>query len=187
MRNDINQRLDWQGNAELAALPAVSAPEFRNGMRHFAVGVCIITAQQGEQRAGLTATAVCSVTADPPRLVVFVNKNVLANQIVLDSGALCVNVLAADQEDVAQAFAGMLPNVHGDARFAYGSWTAGHTGAPQLDAALTNFDCRVIKVFDESTHHAFLCEVVQVRERQDGAALIYLNGGFCHVPQTASA
>ena len=61
------------------------------------------------------------------------------------------------------------------------------TGAPQLDAALTNFDCRVIKVFDESTHHAFLCEVVQVRERQDGAALIYLNGGFCHVPQTASA
>ena len=39
MRNDINQRLDWQGNAELAALPAVSAPEFRNGMRHFAVGV----------------------------------------------------------------------------------------------------------------------------------------------------
>lgn len=183
MTPEINQRLDWQPNPRLAQLPTVSADDHRYGMRHFAVGVTIITARDGEQRAGLTATAVCSVTADPPRLVVFVNKNVLASEIILNSGALCVNVLAGEQESVAKAFAGMIQDVHGDARFQYGQWRELVSGAPTLDGALANFDCRVIKVFDESTHHAFLCEVLATCERNDGEALIYLNGGFRRIPQ----
>lgn len=183
MNQRINQLLDWQPNGKLAAMPTVSAEDHRYGMRHFAVGVTIITARDGETRAGLTATAVCSVTADPPRLVVFVNKNVAASQVVLNSGALCVNVLAGDQEEVAKAFAGMIQDVHGDARFAHGRWRELVTGAPTLDGSLANFDCRVIKVFDESTHHAFLCEVLATCERNDGEALIYLNGGFRRIPQ----
>ena len=183
MSKEINQLLDWTPNATLAALPTVSAEDHRYGMRHFAVGVSIISARDDEAQAGLTATAVCSVTADPPRLVVFVNKNVAASQVILNSGALCVNVLAGDQEDVAKAFAGMLEGVHGDARFAHGHWQTLATGAPTLDGSLANFDCRVIKVFDESTHHAFLCEVLATRERNDGEALIYLNGAFRRIPQ----
>ncbi len=183
MTQEINQLLDWTPNANLAAMPTVSAEDHRYGMRHFAMGVSIITAKEGEQRAGLTATAVCSVTADPPRLVVFVNKNVVASQVVLKSGALCVNVLAGEQEEVAKAFAGMIQGVHGDARFEYGDWDTLATGAPTLVATLASFDCRVIKVFDESTHHAFLCEVLATRERNDGEALIYLNGGFRRISQ----
>lgn len=183
MNKHINQLLDWTPNAELAALPTVSADDHRYGMRHFAVGVSIISARDGAERAGLTATAVCSVTADPPRLVVFVNKNVVANSLILNSGALCVNVLAGDQEEVAKAFAGMLDGVHGDARFGHGEWRELRTGAPALDGCLANFDCRIVKVFDESTHHAFLCEVLVTRERNDGEALIYLNGGFRRIPQ----
>jgi len=183
MSQDINQLLDWTPNARLAALPPVTSEEHRYGMRHFAVGVTIITARDGETRAGLTATAVCSVTADPPRLVVFVNKNVAANEVILNSGALCVNVLAGDQEEVAKVFAGMLKEVHGEARFEHGRWRELATGAPTLDGSLANFDCRVIKVFDESTHHAFLCEVLATCERNDGEALIYLNGAFRRIPQ----
>jgi flavin reductase (NADH)/flavin reductase len=183
MSQEINQLLDWQPNAKLAAMPTVSAEDHRYGMRHFAVGVTIITARDGDAKAGLTATAVCSVTADPPRLVVFVNKNVVASEVILNSGALCVNVLAGDQEEVAKAFAGMIKEVHGDARFQYGAWRELVTGAPSLDGSLANFDCRVIKVFDESTHNAFLCEVLSTCERNDGEALIYLNGAFRQIPQ----
>lgn len=183
MSPEINQRLDWHPNPRLTVLPTVSAESHRYGMRHFAVGVTIITAANADARAGLTATAVCSVTAEPPRLVVFVNKSVAASEIVLASGALCVNVLAGDQEEVAKAFAGMIKDVHGDARFAYGRWGEQVTGAPSLEGALANFDCRVIKVFDESTHHAFLCEVLSTCERNDGEALIYLNGAFRRIPQ----
>lgn len=180
---DINQRLDWTPNATLAAMPMVTSNDHKYGMRHFAVGVSVISTEDGGNRFGLTATAVCSVTADPPRLVVFVNKNVAANDAILNSGALCVNVLAGEQEEVAKAFAGMIEGVHGDARFGYGQWTALTTGAPALDGSLANFDCRVVKVFDESTHNAFLCEVLATRERNDGQALIYLNGRFHRLDQ----
>lgn len=183
MTKEINQLLDWTPNAKLAAMPTVTSDDHRYGMRHFAVGVSIITAKDGATRAGLTATAVCSVTADPPRLVVFVNKNVVANEAILKGGALCVNVLAGEQEEVAKAFAGMVQGVHGEDRFQYGKWRELATGSPALENSLANFDCRVIKVFDESTHHAFLCEVLATSERNDGEALVYLNGAFRRLPQ----
>ncbi len=183
MNSQINQLLDWQPNSRLSALPTVTSEDHRYGMRHFAIGVSIITSRDGEVRAGLTATAVCSVTADPPRLVVFVNKNVFASEVILKSGGLCVNVLEGGQEEVAKAFAGMVKDVQGDARFEHGTWRELVTGSPTLDGSLANFDCRVIKVFDESTHHAFLCEVLATCERNDGEALIYLNGAFRRIPQ----
>lgn len=167
----------------LAGLPLVTPIEQRNGMRHLAAGVSIITAADGGQRAGLTATAVCSVTTDPPRLVVFVNKNVYADTLIQRSAALAVNVLAGEQEEVARVFAGMVEGVQGEDRFATGSWTTLVSGAPVLDDTLSSFDCRVVRMFDESTHHAFLCEVLAVRERSGGEALVYLNGAFRRVAQ----
>ena len=77
----------------------------------------------------------------------------------------------------------MIDGVHGDTRFDYGNWSHLVTGAPILERSLASLDCRVIKVFDESTHHAFLCEVLSTCERNDGEALIYLNGAFRQVPQ----
>lgn len=182
MTAEINQLVDWQSNRQLAELPAVDPSSHRNAMRNLAAGVSVITTSDGEERAGLTATAVCSVTADPPRVVVFVNKNVAASALVLGNGALCVNVLASDQEDVAKAFAGMIAGCQGNDRFKHGEWTPMVSGAPALTGALANMDCRVVKVFDESTHHAFLCEILDTRERDDGAALVYLNGKFQALP-----
>lgn len=177
MTKDINQLLDWAPNVHLSSIPTVSADDHRYGMRNFAIGVSLISTQNEGERSGLTATAVCSVTADPPRLVVFVNKKVAASQAILSSGALCVNVLSSEQEHLAKVFAGMVEGVHGEERFEHGQWRTLTTGAPVLEGALTNFDCRVVKVFDESTHHAFLCEVLATGE-QGNEPLIYMNGAF---------
>lgn len=168
----------WTPNGDLAGLPLATAAAHRGGMRRLAASVSIVTARVGERRAGLTATAVCSVTADPPRLVVFVNKGVTANEVIRDSGAVCINVLSSAQEGVAKVFAGMVPGVHGDARFDCGEWDAMVTGAPALGGALVNFDCRVVKVFEESSHHAFVADVLATRLDDAGEALVYLNGAF---------
>lgn len=182
MNKNINQLLDWEPSSSLKSLPLVSADKHRSGMRYFAAGVSIISSGNEKTRAGLTATAVCSVTADPPRLVVFVNKNVQASETILETGALCINLLADDQEQEAKVFAGMVDGIRGEERFKQGNWTTMTTGVPTLDNALANFDCRVVKVFDESTHYAFLCEVLATRERKEGAVLIYLNGSFKQLP-----
>ncbi|SDE39038.1 flavin reductase family protein [Paraburkholderia lycopersici] len=178
MNENANERLDWTPAPELRALPTVSAQEHRGGMRNLAAAVTVITSRYAGQRAGLTATAVVSVTAEPPRLAVFVNKNVVAADVILKSGALCVNVLASQQDDVAKAFAGMVDGVHGEDRFGYGRWNAMVTASPALEGALVNFDCRVVKVYDESTHYVFLCEVLATAGGAGEDALVYLNGAF---------
>ncbi|MGE4374036.1 MAG: flavin reductase family protein [Xanthobacter sp.] len=178
MEAHINQRLDWKANGQLSALPMIDADLHRSGMRHFASGVSIITTRDGETPVGLTATAVCSVTVDPPRMVVLINKKVAAADAILASGALCINQLTTDQEGLARVFAGMVEGVYGPARFEHGSWSQLVTGAPALEGALATLDCRVIKVFDESTHHAFLCEVLAASEPPGGEPLLYVNGAF---------
>lgn len=182
MNQQINQLLTWQPNAQLLQQPLVGPEQHRQGMRYFASGVSIIASGSLTDPAGLTATAVCSVTADPPRLVVFVNKEVQAAKLILATGALSVNLLAADQEQEAKVFAGMVPTIKGADRFKQGSWQQKVTGAPVLEQAAASFDCRVIKVFDESTHYAFLSEVLAVEERPNCSVLLYLNGAFRQLP-----
>ena len=172
---------NWAPDAALATQPLVEPAAHRGGMRNFAAGVTIITTAHGGERAGLTATAMVSVTAEPPRLMVFVNKNVVAADIILRRGALGVNVLAGDQEEVSKAFAGMIPDVRGEARFNFGEWGTLITGVPVLAGALAVFDTRVIKVTEESTHYACLCEVLATRETA-GTPLLYFNGAFHRLP-----
>lgn len=174
----INQMLDWQCNSDLFTLPLVDESEHRGGMRHLAAATSIITTVNNGERVGLTATAVCSVTAEPPRLVVFINKGTYAVNHIVATGLLCVNTLAASQTELACIFAGMRKEIPGPDRFQHGEWGTLVTGAPVLANAKVSFDCRVIKVFDESTHFAFLCEVLAVNANEKESALLYMGGKF---------
>lgn len=182
MHQQNTENSHWVPNPQLQDLPTISAQEHRSGMRSVAAAVTIITARHEMRQAGLTATAVVSVTADPPRLAVFINKNVAAVAVIMESGALCVNVLSSCQEDVAKAFAGMIEGVYGDARFNHGVWKSMITSAPALEDALVNFDCRVVKMHEESTHNVFVCDVLATKGRVAEEALVYLNGAFKPVP-----
>lgn len=184
---DINQLLDWVPNPALAELPVVQENEHRLGMRQFAAATTVITTLHQQQPSGLTATAVCSVTAEPARLVAFVNKNTYAAQQILQSGLLCINALAGDQAELACIFAGMRKAIAPQDRFQHGQWETLVTGAPVLGGAKANFDCRVVKVFDESTHYAFLCDVLATQSNEDSSALLYMGGAFYTLSATPVA
>lgn len=164
-----------------AGRPASQDP-FCQGMRRLA-GACTIltTADAGADRgswAGLAATAVCSVSADPPRLLVCVNRRVRAHEVIARTGALGVNVLRGDQQPLARRFAGCGACAP-DEKFLEGDWRPGLTGAPLLADALVGFDCRVAETVPSSTHDIFICDVLAVRlgeEIQD--PLLYFNGEF---------
>src|SRR5687768_16548600 len=112
--------------------------EFKHGMRQLAAGVNIVTVVHEGARDGLTATAVCSISAEPPHLLVCVYASAGAHWPIHRSGAFCLNVLARDQEAIARRFAGMdgSPRIE---RFALGAWDELTTGAPALKDALANF------------------------------------------------
>jgi flavin reductase (DIM6/NTAB) family NADH-FMN oxidoreductase RutF len=169
----------------VAARPAqpLSRDAFRQAMRRLAGACCVITSSDGTGAAqgwgGLAATAVCSVSAEPPRLLVCVNRQVFAHRLIVQSGALAVNVLERRQEPIARRFSGSGACAPED-KFRLGRWEAVSTGAPVLNEALAAFDCRVVEVAPGSSHDIFICDVVAVREHgQPQDPLIYFNGEFC--------
>jgi len=159
---------------------AVPSGAFLACMRMLASGCAVIAARHEGQRAGLTATAVCSVTADPPRIIVCVNRKVRAHALIANSAALSVNMLTQSHETVARRFAGLIDGVVGEERFVGADWDEGVTGSPILKDALFSLDCRVIEAIPASTHSIFLCEVVEARSAE-AAPLLYFNGRFAAV------
>jgi flavin reductase (DIM6/NTAB) family NADH-FMN oxidoreductase RutF len=160
--------------------PAVSADliaAFKAGMQRLAAAPCVLTTQYEDRRFGLTASAVCSLTADPPTLIACVNESAEAWRAIDASGRICVNVLAASQVEIAQRFAGMLGH-RGEARFEGLEWDLLASGAPVLRGALAAFDCTVAERVRWSTHTAFICRVEAATVNDAGDPLVYANRQF---------
>jgi flavin reductase (DIM6/NTAB) family NADH-FMN oxidoreductase RutF len=164
----------------MTASARVEAEAFKAGMRCLASGVTIITTMHDGQRAGLTATAVCSLSVEPPQLLVCVSHKAEAHDIIHRGSVLCVNLLARQHRGLAACFAGQT-GVVGAARFAEGTWSTLRTGAPVLDDAVASFDCFVAERVESATHSIFIGRVVDVRVRPDQRPLIYAGGSYAEL------
>jgi flavin reductase (DIM6/NTAB) family NADH-FMN oxidoreductase RutF len=153
---------------------------YREIMRHHAGAVTIITVGKAPTRTGLTATAFCSLTDNPPMVLACVNRSASAHDLIERHKAFCVNVLAMGQQDVAMRFAGRVGQA-GEERFDPGAWSALATGAPVLEGALANLDCELVEHHDGKTHSIFVGVVKEGRIRASVEPLIYFRGEFCRV------
>ncbi len=153
----------------------VDAEQFKLGMRTLAGAVNIITSMHAGHRYGMTATAVCSATADPPTVLACINKLATTHGAVAKSGVFCVNVLRAEDWELSTGFSGAQS---GEARFKSHGWTRLATGAPVLIDALVSFDCRVVKKLVHGTHTIFLGQVEQVLFGTKGKPLLYSEGQY---------
>jgi flavin reductase (DIM6/NTAB) family NADH-FMN oxidoreductase RutF len=155
----------------------IDGAAFRFAMRHPANSVTLIASGQGEKRAGLTATAVCSLSDDPPSLLACVNKKSFALNTIRESGAFSVNFLHADQTDVAAVFAGQTP-LRGTDRFDDRLWQMLETGSPVLKRCLAAFDCYVERQVDYATHTILIGRVADATHSDEQEALIYSRGKY---------
>jgi flavin reductase len=131
----------------------VDKPTFRDAMAGLGAAVNIITTDGTAGRTGCTASAVCGVTDEPPTLLVCINRASQNNAAMRENGRLCVNVLSADQKDVAMRFA--TRNLSLDERFAGATWQRLETGAPVLDGAVSALDCEIASLTEVGTHRSF--------------------------------
>lgn len=155
---------------------ALDPQAFRAAMARFPGAVTIVTALQGNERRGITATAVCSVTADPPSLLVCLNRATGTCAAVSESGRFAVNLLAEPDGPLALRFAGV-GGATGDEKFALGTWRQDPQGLPILADALTSFSCEVSEQIDAGTHRIFIGQITDLAE-SDGAALMYQQRRF---------
>lgn len=158
----------------------VEPAAFRSAMRELAAGVTIVTSGVGLHRRGLTATAVCSLSVEPPTLLACINREAECHRVILEHGMFCVNVLGAASEALAARFAGR-DGVRGAERFLHGDWGTLTTGAPVLGNAVAAFDCSLLEVLDGGTHSICIGRVEAVAVGASQPALVYRAGLFAHV------
>ncbi|MGI6245917.1 MAG: flavin reductase family protein [Pseudochelatococcus sp.] len=155
----------------------VSPAEFRNAMREVASGVSIISSGRSGRARGLTATAFASLSAEPPAVLVCVNRDSECHRTILETGAFCLNILKAEDEALAHRFAGR-GGIRGHERFLEGNWMTLATGSPVLSHALVAFDCLLRESVASHTHMIFIGDVAAISSAGSGSALVYRAGAF---------
>ena len=151
---------------------------FITGMSHAAATVNIVTTDGAAGRAGVTVSAMSSVSADTPKptLLVCVHHLARAAAKIIENGVFCVNVLRDDQSYISDTFAGRFPDVAD--RFACADWKKQITGCPRVVDPLVAFDCRVVSQEQVGTHYVFIGEVEDIFLAQRGSPLIYSNRAY---------
>ena len=156
---------------------------FKSGMRKFASGVALITSAEKGNRAGLIATAISSVSTTPPTLLICVNQNASAHDVIHQAGIFGVNLLSAGDLGLVDVFS---TSARRTERFTSGEWRTLITGAPMLASALASFDCQVVQRLAYETHTIFLGEVMQVKlAEQNIDPLLYMDSAFRRLERAA--
>jgi flavin reductase (DIM6/NTAB) family NADH-FMN oxidoreductase RutF/DNA-binding GntR family transcriptional regulator len=146
---------------------------FRDVMGRFASGVTVITTRANDADHGTTASAVSSLSMDPPMVLVCLNQTSATRAAVRDAGCFAVNILGADQGDIAYRFA----TKSGTDKFTGVEISRGRRDVPLIGRALAYLECRVAEMVTGGTHTVFLADV-QNAGAVEGAPLTYFRGTF---------
>lgn len=153
----------------------VTGEQFRIVLRQVVSTVAVITARHGGHRDGLTATGICSVSAEPPTMLVCVNRDATAERLIADSQAFAINFLTEEQHRIARLFS--RSEVQAQDAFTEGGWGTLVSGAPVLDGALVALDCSVEEQMLRGTHSIYVGRV-SAATSLDQPALLYRDGQF---------
>ena len=173
----IDQRPDDAMDGAFAALgpehlPTCDAAAFRQAMSRLGAAVHVITTDGVGGKTGFTATAVCSVSDAPPTLLVCLNRKSDSAPLLLANKVFCVNTLAAEEDAIADTFAGR-KGLKGADRFGIGQWITLCSGSPVLASAVAAFDCRTVDVKPVASHYVIYGAVEAVRLGPTSEALVY--------------
>lgn len=151
----------------------IDANAFRLALGQFASGITIVTTRDREGAPlGLTVSAFCSVSLDPPQVLVCIDERSDAHAGFRESGVFAVSVLAEGQEEVSRLFARQ-----GSEKFRALAMSAGELGIPLVTGALAHLECRVTATHAAGDHTLYVGEITHVSARP-GRPLVYQRGAY---------
>lgn len=152
---------------------SISKEEFRRALSRFASGVTIVTTKDAAGKShGITVSAFCSVSLEPPLILVCIERTTASHRAIADSKRFVVNVLRENQRDISNHFA-----APSDDKFAGIEYHAGIAEIPVLTAALANLECRLQNAYDGGDHTIFVGEIEHA-VIDDGNPLVYFHGDY---------
>lgn len=151
----------------------ITPDDFRNVLGHFASGVTIVTCCDSEQHpTGLTASAFCSVSLDPPLVLICVDHKSQSYPHLKESGRFAINILPQAHEPLSRRFASSRLD-----KFDGVAFTLGTLGLPLIDQALAHLECRTVSAHVEGDHTIFVGRVESVGTGE-GEPLLYYRGRY---------
>jgi flavin reductase (DIM6/NTAB) family NADH-FMN oxidoreductase RutF len=163
-----------------------ASADFRAAMRQLTGGVSVITVGRGRDITGMTVTSVSSLSVDPPSLIVAINRSASSWPILKRDGFFGVNILNADQLDIAERFSGK-NGLKGADRFTGAEWTTRASGVPLLVGALAAIDCEVEDVIERHSHAIVIGRALDLRLSPRMAALAYWQGQYVAIDRSEDA
>lgn len=153
--------------------------QFISGMSHAACTVNVVTTDGPAGRAGVTVSAMASVSADTPRptLLVCINELSTTAEKILQNGVFCVNVLRDSQGYISDTFAGRFRDRVTE-KFEVADWVAMPSGSPRVTDPLVAFDCSIVSCEKVGTHFVVMGEVDDIFTTGQGSPLIYANRAY---------
>ncbi len=149
---------------------------FRQVMSQFATGITIVTTRAGPEIHGLTANAFCSVSLEPPLVLVCVDKKAHSHDLIAAGRNFAVNILNAEQEPLARRFA--INNLPANERFTGIKFRTEATGAPILLESLGWLDCKLFAAYPGGDHTIYVGEVVALGRQQENEPLLYFHSEY---------
>jgi flavin reductase (DIM6/NTAB) family NADH-FMN oxidoreductase RutF len=159
----------------------VAPDDFRRVLSHFATGVTIITTVDGESRpTGLTVSAFCSVSLDPPQILVCIDHKSQSYPSLRDGRHFAVNILSSDHEPVSRRFATTRLD-----KFEGVPYRLSALGLPLIEGALAHLECQTVSRHVEGDHTIL---VGRVEETHHGAGepLLYFRGKYGRIASPPS-
>jgi 3-hydroxy-9,10-secoandrosta-1,3,5(10)-triene-9,17-dione monooxygenase reductase component len=154
----------------------VLAPDpaaLRTVLGHFATGVAIITALDGDEPVGMACNSFTSVSLEPQLVLFCAAKSSTTWPRIQAARKWAANILSEESEEVCRLFA-----QKGADRFAHIAFSTGRTGAPVLEAAIAFVDCETIAEHDAGDHVIVVGRVLELGYAPDGKPLLFYRGGY---------
>jgi 3-hydroxy-9,10-secoandrosta-1,3,5(10)-triene-9,17-dione monooxygenase reductase component len=151
----------------------IEVGRFREVLGHFATGVTVVTAMDGDEPVGFTCQAFASLSLEPPMVVLAPGKASSSWPRIAAAGQFCVNILAEGQEALCRDFA-----VSGGDKFAGVGWRPAGNGAPLLDGVLAWVECSFVRAHDAGDHELVVGLVHDMGVDPSRRPLLYYRGGF---------
>lgn len=152
---------------------AINQDEFRAALGRFASGVTVVTTKDKTGRFhGITVSAFCSVSLEPPLVLVCIDKNTGSHHALTETNAFVVNILREDQQYISDRFASFLPD-----KFDAVRWHTGIDDLPVLEDVLANLECRLVYSHAGGDHTIYVGEIERATV-SDGKPLVYFHGNY---------
>ncbi len=155
---------------------SVSPDEFRSALGRFPSGVTVVTTKGADgSDQGMTVSAFCSVSLEPPLVLICIEKTASVYEALTSAPEFVVNILSAKQEQIARRF-----SIVDIDRFEGVGFSRTQNGIAVLDDALGIIECNRSALHDAGDHTIIVAEVEATRA-ENGSPLMYYRGGYAQL------